>query len=176
MQKSFPHQFYKDCQLTFALFMNVENAKELRQGVMKGEFEATLLKTCMISGYFQVIAAANKAVHLSKTEKMTTKNVHSEVLFCLSPTKNISDSFRKFGMGDADTAVFVVIINDRDDTVLGEIRKRIKGTELPVEDCGNLADTDLIKKVFKVTDLELTSCCLEDALVSRIASKEFVTI
>lgn len=42
-----------------------------------------------ISGYFQVIAAANKAVHLSKTEKMTTKNVHSEVLFCLSPTKNV---------------------------------------------------------------------------------------
>ena len=28
--------------------MNVENAKELRQGVMKGEFEATLLKPCMV--------------------------------------------------------------------------------------------------------------------------------
>ena len=50
-------------------------------------------------------------------------------------------------MGDSDTSVFVVIINDKDDTVLGEIRKRIKGTELPMEDCANLADTDLIKKV-----------------------------
>ena len=60
----------------------------------------------------------------------------------------ISDSFRKFGMGDSDTSLFVVIINDKDDTVLGEIKKRIRGTELPVEECANLADTELIKKVW----------------------------
>ena len=50
-------------------------------------------------------------------------------------------------MGDSDTSLFVVIINDKDDTVLGEIKKRIRGTELPVEECANLADTELIKKV-----------------------------
>ena len=48
MNKSFAHQFYEDCQLTFALFKDVKNAKELRQSVMKGEFEATLLKPCMV--------------------------------------------------------------------------------------------------------------------------------
>lgn len=42
-----------------------------------------------IADPFQVLVAANRAVHLNKTGKMTTKNVHSEVLFCLSASKNV---------------------------------------------------------------------------------------
>ena len=48
MHTSVSHQFYKDCQVTFALYKDVCNAKELRQSVMKGEFEAALLKPCMV--------------------------------------------------------------------------------------------------------------------------------
>ena len=48
MHKSFKHQFYEDCQLTFALFKDVTNAKELVQSVKNGEFQATLLKPYMV--------------------------------------------------------------------------------------------------------------------------------
>ena len=48
MHKSFRHQFYKECQLTFALFNDVKNAKELVQSVKNGEFQATLLKPYMV--------------------------------------------------------------------------------------------------------------------------------
>ena len=49
MHKSFKHQFYKDCQLTFALFKDLTNAKELVQSVKNGEFQATLLKPQMVT-------------------------------------------------------------------------------------------------------------------------------
>ncbi|XP_053377401.1 EKC/KEOPS complex subunit TPRKB-like [Mercenaria mercenaria] len=176
MKETVCHHLYSDCSITFALYKDVTNAKELRQSVMNGEFEATLLKTSMVADPFQVLVAANRAVHLHKIEKMTTKNVHSEILFCLSSTKNISDSFRKFGLGDGDTSVFVVVLNDKDDATMNLIQSKIQGTQIPLTDVKQFTDEKLVKKLYKVTDTELSSCSLTDALVSKIASKEFVTI
>ncbi|XP_060592868.1 EKC/KEOPS complex subunit TPRKB-like [Ruditapes philippinarum] len=176
MKETVCHHLYNDCTITCALYKDVHNAKELRQSVMNGDFEATLLKTTMIADPFQVIVAANRAVHLYKTDKMTTKNVHSEILFCLSATKNISDSFRKFGLGDGDTSVFVVVLNDKDDASLNLIDSKIQGSCIPLADVKQFTDEKLIKKLYKITDSELSVSSLTDALVSKIASKEFVTI
>ena len=44
---------------------------------------------------FQVLVAANRAIHLNRNNKMMTKNVHSEILFCLSPTKNVSSEIKQ---------------------------------------------------------------------------------
>lgn len=43
------NEIYPDSTITIALFKNVGNAKELRQCVMSGAFEATLLKPSMVS-------------------------------------------------------------------------------------------------------------------------------
>ncbi|CAI9723130.1 Hypothetical predicted protein [Octopus vulgaris] len=75
--------------VTFALFNNVGNMKEVRQSVMNGEIEAALLKTSMIHDQFQVLTAAHKALHHRRTKKMITKNIHSEILYCLSPLKGM---------------------------------------------------------------------------------------
>jgi len=42
------HHVYPDCSIAMALFSDVTNAKDLKQSVMKGEFEATLLNTQMV--------------------------------------------------------------------------------------------------------------------------------
>ncbi|OWF48330.1 EKC/KEOPS complex subunit Tprkb-like [Mizuhopecten yessoensis] len=170
------NELYPDSTVTLALFKNVDNAKELRQCVMTGKFEAALLKTSMIIDPFQVIVAANRAVHLNKVNKMMTKNVHTEILFSLSPTKNISESFRKFGLADTDRSVVVAIMDDIDGTVLNSVLTYMQGELIDVAEVESLADIALIKKIYKITDTELTTCSLSNAIVARISSKDIVIV
>lgn len=39
---------------------------------------------------FQLMVSANKALHNHRNQKLTTKNLHSELLFCMSPTRSVS--------------------------------------------------------------------------------------
>ena len=43
--------------------------------------------------------------------------------------------------------MLVVIIGDTDDKVLDDIRSRVSGTEIPVEECADMTDTKNLKKV-----------------------------
>ncbi|XP_022299190.2 EKC/KEOPS complex subunit Tprkb-like [Crassostrea virginica] len=167
---------YPDSNMTLMLFSEVSNAAEIRKCVMSGEFEAALLKTSMILEPFQVMVAANRAIHLNRINKMMTKNVHSEVLFSLSPSKNISDSFRKFGLADNDTSVLVVIVNDINGSTCQALKNRVKGQLTDIDNIGKYADLPMIKKVFKISETELSACSAVDAIVSRISSKEIVTV
>ncbi|XP_048742816.2 EKC/KEOPS complex subunit TPRKB-like [Ostrea edulis] len=167
---------YPDYSITLMLFSNVENAAEIRKCVMSGEFEAALLKTAMILEPFQVIVAANRAIHLQRVKKMMTKNVHSEVLFSLSPSKNISDSFRKFGLADNDTSMFVVIVNDTDGATCQAVTSKVKGQLTDIVEVGKYSDLPTIKKIYKISETELSSCSAVEAIVSRISSKEIVTV
>lgn len=167
---------YPECNMTLMLFSNVLNAAEVRKCVMGGEFEAALLKTSMILEPFQVIVAANRAIHLHRLKKMMTKNVHSEVLFSLSPSKNISDSFRKFGLADNETSMFVVIVNDTDGSTCQAVIDRVKGQLTDITDVGKYSDLPTIQKVYKISETELSVCSAVDAVVSRISSKDIVTV
>ena len=59
----------------------------------------------------------------------------------------ISDSFRKFGLGESDTSVFVVILNDKDGSVLDTIKSKVDGTIVPLDQVSELTDSTAIKKV-----------------------------
>ncbi|XP_014781144.1 EKC/KEOPS complex subunit TPRKB [Octopus bimaculoides] len=162
--------------VTFALYNNVGNMKEVRQSVMNGEIEAALLKTSMIHDPFQVLTAAHKALHHRRTKKMITKNIHSEILYCLSPLKGISDSFRKFGVGDKDNTLFTAIVDDVNHTVLTQMNTKIKGDLVSVSLLPQFSDETEIKKMYKVTADELNIGNLVDAVVSRIAVKEIIAV
>ncbi|KAK3101841.1 hypothetical protein FSP39_006746 [Pinctada imbricata] len=143
---------------------------------MKGLFEATLLKTSLILDPFQVIVAVNKAVHQQKINKMMTKTVHSEILFSLSPRKNISNAFKTFGMGDKDTSVFVAILNDHDKSTMSVIQNLIKGRQVDPYQVSELTNLQSIKEVYNLSETELSVSNTLDAVVSRIASKDIVQV
>ncbi|XP_036977363.1 EKC/KEOPS complex subunit TPRKB [Acanthopagrus latus] len=166
-------ELFPDQKVTQMLFKEVKNAAELRQSAMEGKINGALINPTMLVDPFQVLVAANKAVHLQKTGKMKTRSLYSEIIFNLSPNNNISEAFKKFGISDGDSSVMVVLVHSEDESqLLSDITARVNGRQVPVEDVSSLSDQAKIKKLYKVTPQEEKSGTLLDAVVCRMAIKD----
>lgn len=166
-------ELFSDHRVTQVLFKDVKNAAELRQNAVAGKISAALIKPTMVVNSFQVLVAANKAVNLQKTGKMKTRSLYSEIIFSLSPTNNISEAFKRFGISDGDDSVLVVLVHSEDESqLLSDIKTMVNGQQIPVEDISLLTDQEKIKKLYKVTPQEEKYGTLLDAVVCRMAVKD----
>lgn len=120
-----------------------------------------------------MIVAANKA---ASCEKLTTKSVHSEILFNLSFSKNITQSFQKFGLEENGKSVLVAVIVQNE--VVDDAKKLVDVVKGDVVDLGQLrefCDLGALKKSYKLSDCETKSPdVLLDSVVSRIAAKDLI--
>lgn len=166
-------ELFPDHRVTQMLFKEVKNAAELRQSAMEGKINAALINPTMLVNPFQMLVAANKAVHLQKVGKMKTRTLYSEIIFNLSPTNNISEAFKRFGISDGDDSVLVVLVHDKEESqFLSDISARVDGRQVPVEDVSSLSDHAKIKKLYKITPQEEKCGSLLDAVVCRMATKD----
>ncbi|KAG9335888.1 hypothetical protein JZ751_003545 [Albula glossodonta] len=159
--------------VTQLLFKDVKNAAELRKSAMAGEIPGALINPSMVVDPFQVLVATNKALHLQKAGKMKTRTLYSEIIFNLSPTNNISEAFKRFGISDSDEAVQVVLVHTEEErTNTDDILSRVDGQQIPVDRVSSLSDTAKIKKLYKVTPQEEACGSLLDAVICRMATKD----
>ncbi|XP_028307103.1 EKC/KEOPS complex subunit TPRKB [Gouania willdenowi] len=164
---------FPDRRVTQMLFKEVKNAAEMRQSAVEGKIQAALINPTMLVDPFQVLVAANKAVHLHTIGKMKTRSLYSEIIFNLSPTNKISDAFKRFGVSDEDDAVMVVVVHSEDELkALSDITEIVDGRQVPVDDLSSLSDSAKIKKLYKVTPQEEKCGSLLDAVVCRMAIKD----
>ncbi|XP_034434404.1 EKC/KEOPS complex subunit TPRKB isoform X2 [Hippoglossus hippoglossus] len=167
-------ELFPDRTVTQVLFTEVKNAAELRQSAVDGQIIAALINPTMLVDPLQVLVAANKAVHLQNTGKMKTRSLNSEMIFNLSPTNNISEAFKRFGISDGDDSVMVVIIHDKknESQLVEDIVTKVDGRQVPVEDLSSLSDSAKIRKLYKVAPQEETCGTLLDAVICRMATKD----
>ncbi|XP_061523861.1 EKC/KEOPS complex subunit TPRKB isoform X1 [Phycodurus eques] len=164
-------ELFPDLTVTQILFKEVQNAAELRQNAVEGKIKGALLKPTILVSPFQVLVAANKAVHLQKVGQMKTRSLFSEIILNLSPTKNISEAFKRFGISDSDNSVLVVLVHDKEEShLVRDIATKVDGLQIPVDDVSSLSDLEKIKKLYKVTPQECGT--LRDAVVCRMATKD----
>uniref|UniRef100_I3JU00 EKC/KEOPS complex subunit TPRKB n=3 Tax=Oreochromis niloticus TaxID=8128 RepID=I3JU00_ORENI len=169
-------ELFPDHRVTQMLFKEVKNAAELKKSAMEGKINGALINPTMLVDPFQVLVAANKAVHLEKVEKMKTRTLYSEIIFNLSPTNNISDAFKRFGISDGDDSVLIVMVDSKDESQdVSDIAARVEGRQVPVEELSSLSDHTKIKKLYKVTPQEEKCGSLLDAVVCRMATKDVMT-
>jgi EKC/KEOPS complex subunit CGI121/TPRKB len=77
------------------LFKNVQNAAFLRQQLLEGntDFEYAFLDASVLISRSHVLAACFRAICDSLNGRLKSRNVHSEIVFSLSPNNNVSISF-----------------------------------------------------------------------------------
>ncbi|XP_076860884.1 EKC/KEOPS complex subunit TPRKB [Brachyhypopomus gauderio] len=165
-------ELFPEYSVTQCLFKDVTNSAELRKMAIDGQIKCALINPSMILDPFQTLAAANKAVHLMKVGKMKTRSLYSEIIFNLSPTNNISEAFKRFGMSDSDNAVLIVLVHNKEEDLKDDVVSKVKGEQIPAEHIASLSDIDKIKKLYKITPQEEKCGSVLDAVVCRMATKD----
>ncbi|XP_062374628.1 EKC/KEOPS complex subunit TPRKB [Sardina pilchardus] len=173
MQLTSTLELYPEFTVTQLLFKDVKNAAELRKNAMEGHIQGALINPSMIVDPFQILVASNKAVHLQKIGKMKTRSLFSEIIFNLSPTNNISEAFKRFGISDGDGAVCVVLVHPKEEPVdVGSIVNRIRGQQIPADMISSLTDAAHVKKLYKISPQEEKNGSLLDAVICRMSVKD----
>nr|POE68842.1 ekc/keops complex subunit [Quercus suber] len=78
-------------QLQVALFANVRNATFLRTQLLQGNssFEYAFLDASAILSRAHIQAACFRAINDLLNDRLKSRNVHSEIVFSLSPNNNV---------------------------------------------------------------------------------------
>ncbi|KAM3926233.1 EKC/KEOPS complex subunit TPRKB [Leptodactylus fuscus] len=173
MDTTYQLELFPQFKVTILLFNNVKNASQLRKKAMDGSIEGALLNPAMIADPLQVLVAVNKAIHLQLLGKMKTRTLNSEIIFNLSPTNNISEAFKRFGLSDSDSGVLVVLTDDGTRAMSSrEIIPHVEGQQVPLADLSQLTDYAKVKKVYKITTQEEKVGSILDAVICRMAVKD----
>lgn len=164
-----------NCIVLIKLYKNVKNVVELRREILNGKLNCCILKPSLIVDPFQIVVAANKAII---TKKLTTKTIYTELLFNLSISKNITESLRKFGIDDKENNIIVVVIKRKDDenSNESEIYEKVDGDEEDLKELTTYSDVGLIRKTYKINDVEYKKIPILNSITSRIATKDVLAI
>lgn len=166
-------ELFKGRTLHVGYFRHVKNSAQLRAAIMQQSVDAAFINANMIVDAFQIQAAAARTLLSDEAGSLTTKSIHAELVFNLSGSRNVSESFRRFGIAD-DSEAIVVCVVDADDAKLSTLQQQVEGTLTPWNELGqHLQDKDieLIRKFYRIQPDELRSSTLIDAIVCRIATK-----
>ncbi|KAE8345819.1 hypothetical protein BDV24DRAFT_124787 [Aspergillus arachidicola] len=154
---NFPH-LPSSLPVHVALYRDIENAPFLRQQLISGnaDFEYAFIDASMVLSRAHVSSAIFRAVNDYLNERLKSRNVHSEIVFSFSPTNNIADSFRKFGISDSTKDLLVVKVSVTPeithDSVAAHLTQSIEGSPVPFNDetLSKIADVTKIKKAYKL--------------------------
>ncbi|KIX08043.1 uncharacterized protein Z518_02698 [Rhinocladiella mackenziei CBS 650.93] len=147
-----------DLLLYVALYVDVSNAAFLKDQLLAGnaEFEYAFIDASMILSTKHVLAASFRAMNDYLNDRLKSRNIHSEIVFSLSPSNNIAEAFRRFGITETTKNLLVLKVATTPDvtheSVSSHLSTRIQGTECVFEDATirKVSDLERIRKAYKL--------------------------
>ncbi len=157
--------------LQVCLFRNVENATFLRQQLLDGntKFEYAFLDASVLLSRKHVLAACFRAINDMLNDRLKSRNVHSEIVFSLSPNNNvrastpsdanretdvtqISESFRRFGITNESINVLAIKVGGDAAQIESHLTANVKGQPAVFSDevLAEVCDLSRIKKIYRV--------------------------
>ncbi|KAG2114646.1 CGI-121-domain-containing protein [Suillus discolor] len=178
-----------------ALFDDVTNAAAIRSRIVQAarnlgvdgntEREAVnfaFIDARLISSPLHLQTAIYQALLSEAQGQLRTKTVHSEILWALNPTNNITEAIRRYGVSDESTTLIVVRV-DVSDTP--DLQRRmcdvIQGCMVPFQALVKMTDWSIIKKHYKLDsesalkevqgNLDRERSIIDNIVVSSVAMK-----
>ncbi|XP_058797787.1 EKC/KEOPS complex subunit Tprkb-like [Phymastichus coffea] len=160
-------------QLSVYLYQNVNNIEEIHKKLVNKELPCCIVKANLVIDPFQIAIAANRAALNEKYGQMVTRSLFTEIIYCLSTSKNISQSLKNFGISSVTKNVLVVLVHSNQEKEPMEklIFESIEGERLLIKRLSEFADINLIKNIYKIEAEELKVSSLLDSIISRINDK-----
>ncbi|GLT24879.1 hypothetical protein SLA2020_000430 [Shorea laevis] len=159
--------------ISLALFSDVTNSKELLDSMQAGKLEpeVAFLNASLIPDVFPVLASAHKTLVAKSRESLTTRTLHSELVYNYSGSKHITESLKKCGISDSTTYILAARFNATPDEMKA-VEKLINGKEIDLEELEQRANQAQIQKQYKISSVELGISSLADAITCRIAARD----
>ncbi|XP_013689953.2 EKC/KEOPS complex subunit Tprkb [Brassica napus] len=159
--------------LSVSLFSDVTNSKELLNSMLDGslKLEVSFLNALLIPDVFPLLAAAQKALVSKSRDSLSTRTLHSELVYNYSGSKHITESLKRCGISETTTYILAARFN-ASPIEMEEVAKLINGKEIDLEELKTQANQAHILKHYKITSQELVISSLGDAIVCRIAARD----
>jgi EKC/KEOPS complex subunit CGI121/TPRKB len=141
-----------------ALYRSVGNAAFLKEQLLAGntDFEYAFIDATIILSTTHALAAVFRAINDFLHERLRTRNVHSEIVFALSPNNNIGEAFRKFGVSEKTTDLLVIKVATSPEVTFDSVKNHLGGAVrgMPIgfddESLSRCSDVSQIRKAYKI--------------------------
>uniref|UniRef100_A0A803MII9 Uncharacterized protein n=1 Tax=Chenopodium quinoa TaxID=63459 RepID=A0A803MII9_CHEQI len=114
--------------------------------------EVAFLNASLIPDAFPVLAAAYKALLSKGRETLTTRTLHSELVYNYSGSKHITESLKRCGISDSCTYILAACF-DASANEIKAIQDIVKGNEINLEELAGRANQCQILKIAAVAAL-----------------------